>query len=168
MSVDVIMNLGSDQLANQFQLKFPNGIPGGGSGENIALRMDQSFDPPEEATGEYEVFYRGVKIMFSNMLDETDKHVTFDVRLDSQWAIFDDLKSWKEMVFNANTGTAQPQENVRTTLLMEYLNTEGSIAKMCRFSGAILKTIKVQTSEHGSGDPLRLTLNFMYNKMTWE
>ena len=159
--------LQDDQLSSQFRLSFPNGIPGGGTGENVALRMDQSFDPPEETVGEYQYFYKGIPITKPNMLDETDRHFTMQVRIDQQWSVFDDLVNWKNMVHNPRTGTALPFASVNTTLIVEALDQMGAIAKKIKYTGVVIKGIKVETFEQGSSDPSRVTLNFIYQSVDY-
>lgn len=163
----VILALQDDQLANQFKLSFPNGIPGGGSGENIALRMDQSFDPPEETVGEYQYFYKGLSVTKPNMLDETDKHITMQVRIDQQWAVFDDLMNWKNLVHNPRMGTGLPFASISATLIVEALDNLSKTQKKIKYTGVVIKGVKIETFEHGSSDPSRVTLNFMYQTVDY-
>ncbi len=168
MSVDRILNSGDDQLTSQFNLVFPAGIPGGGSGENIALRMDQTFDPPEEATGEYELFFQGAKIVVLNMTDETDKHLTISVRLDQQWTVFDDIMNWKEGCYNPRTGTRLPASDTRIPLLVQALDGQKSIVKTIRFTGVQCKNVKITSFEHNGTDPSRLELQLTFAEMNYE
>lgn len=168
MSVDLILSLGDDAMANQFILRFPQGIPGGGSGDDVALRLQPSFDPPADVVGEYEVPYRGMKIMKTSMLDETDKHLTFEVRLDQQWSVFDDLQGWKDMVYNSGTGTGMPQSDTSTTLLVQAMTKDGTTAKSIRYGGVVVKSVKVGTFDHSAAEPILLTLEFIFNTMKFE
>lgn len=165
--ISTILTLQDDQLANQFKIIFPNGIPGGGSGDNISLRMDQSFDPPEETVGEYQYFYRGMSVTKPNMLDETDKHFSMQVRIDQQWAVFDDLMNWKELVHNPRWGTGLPFASINTTVIIEALDNLGKTQKKIKYSGVVIKGVKVETFEHGSSDPSRVTLNFIFQNVEY-
>ena len=169
--IEQIINLGDDALLNQFRLVFPSGIPFGGTGENIALRMDQSIDLPEETVAVYEYFFRGIKITKASMLDETAKEITFDVRIDSQWAVFDDLNGWKQKVHNPNAGTRLPFALTSTTMLVQmFTGVEGedTPVKQVRFGGVVLKGLKGPALEHGASDPARATLSFIFQTMKYE
>lgn len=166
--VDRILNAGDDQLNSQFNLVFPAGIPGGGSGENIALRMDQSFDPPAESTGEYEIFFQGIKIPVLNMTDETDKHITLSVRLDQQWAVFDDIMNWKEGCYNPRTGTRMASSDTRIPVLVQALDGQKNISKTLRFTGVQCKEVKITSFEHNGTDPSRLELQLTFVSMDYE
>lgn len=168
MSTDTFMNLGNDQLANQFQLIFPSGIPGGGNNTQICLRMDQSFDPPENTVGVYELIFRGVKIPKTNMLDETTKEFTFDVLIDQQWSVYDDLNNWKMLVYDPIQGTAQAETATRTVMLVQALDGSSTVMKTFRFKGVKLKSIKPGTFDNTSGDPLRVTVTFIFTDFVVE
>lgn len=167
MAISTILTLQDDQLANQFKITFPGGIPGGGSGDNISLRMDQSFDPPEETVGEYQYFYRGMSVTKPNMLDETDKHFSMQVRIDQQWSVFDDLMNWKELVHNPRWGTGLPFASISTTMIVEAIDNLGKTQKKIKYTGVVLKGVKVETFEHGSSDPSRVTLNFIFQNVEY-
>lgn len=168
MSIDKILGLSDDQLSNQFQLVFPNGIPGGGNGELTALRMDQQFDAPEETSSEYTINYKGMTIMKPGMLDETDKHFSCAVRLDQQWEVFDDIIRWKEMCHNPRNGTRLPFAVINTTVLVQALDGANKIVKTIKYGGVVIKGVKVETFDHASTDPSRITLNFMFSTVAYE
>lgn len=161
-AIDTIVNLPDDQQANQFQISFPDGIPQGGSGENVALRMDQSIDIPEDTVNVYEIFYKGMKIQKTGTLDESDKTISIPVRIDQQWAVWDDLYAWKNAVFNSNEATRLPSSETRTTMLIQALDGNDNVVKTHQLNGVQLRGIKVGTYEHGSGDPMRAELNFIF------
>jgi len=162
MSTDNILNLGDDQLANQYIVLFPTGIPGGGNTDTISLRMDQSFDPPEETVNTYDIIFQGLKITKTGMLTETTKEFTIDIRLDQQWKVFDDLNNWFKKVYDPIKGTALPDIMVRTTVVIQYQDGQNKVVKNMRFTGVKIKSLKVGTADHTSGDPIRLTLGFIY------
>ena len=150
MSIDTILNLEDDQLSSQFQVQFPNGIPLGGSGDNIILRMDQSVQVPRESVGSYDFYYKGMKITRPNMTDESEKLLTLNIRLDQQWEVFDDLQNWKRSVYNPITGTRLPLATVSVPVFVQFLDGEGNIIKTAVFNNSV---IKEQNSE-----PLKITI----------
>jgi len=168
MAIEEILSLSDDAMTSQFQIQFPNGIPGSGSGENVALRMDQALDPPEESVGEYEFFYKGLKIVRPNMQDESDKHVLITVRIDQQWAVFEALKNWKRLVHDPINGTRLPTASVSTTMLVQALDGGGDIVQTATFTNVVLKSFKVTSWEHAGADPQRVELNLIWGTMDWE
>lgn len=168
MSIEEVMNLSDDQMASQFQIQFPNGIPGGGSGENITLRMDQELDIPDESVTEYEFFYKGMKIIRTSMQDETEKRLILSARLDQQWAIFEDIKNWKRLVHDPISGTRLPLASVSTTMLFQALDGSNDVVQTATFTNVIIKRYKVTAFEHAGTDPARVELELLFGTMDWE
>lgn len=161
-AIDTIINMGDDQQTNQFQILFPAGIPFGGSGENVALRMDQSIDIPEDVVNSYDIFYKGMKIPKTGTLDESTKEISIPVRIDQQWAVWDDLYNWKKKVYDSNEGTRASSEETRTPMIIQALDGSDSVVKTHRFTGVQIKSIKVGAYEHGGSEPMRAELTFIF------
>ena len=163
-----MMGLGDDQMASQYGIVFPEGIPGGGNAENITLRMDQQFDPPEDNTTMYEIIFRGMKIPKTSMTHEMTKEAIIMVRIDQTWEIYKDLIAWSHKCYDPINGTALPDSMVRTTMLVQMYDGQGKVVQTFRFRGTKLKGLKVETLDNASADPLRVTLNFIFNDMISE
>lgn len=165
-TAEKILELGADQLKDQFILSFPSGIPGGGDAEGVALRMDESFDPPEEAINTYDVFHKGQLIRKTGGAEETDKSLEFAVRLDQQWQVFDDLKAWLRLTYDETTGTPGDESIARAPIQIQATGREADIAvKTLTFTKAQLNRLDIQELDHTSGEPLKLTLGFVYLRM---
>lgn len=163
INTDIVMGLGDDQLSNQWQVTFPEGIPGGGNSDSITLRMDQSFDPPEDVVGTYEIIYRGIKIPKTNKLHDMAKEFTIDIRLDQNWTVFDDLNAWYKLCYDGTNSTALPDLMVRTTMIIQCLDGSNVIKKELKYKGVKPKSVKIGTLDHSSGDPVRVTLACIFN-----
>ena len=162
ISTDQILALGDDAIANQFSIIFPNGIPGGGDANAISLRCDQTFDPPEDVVNVYEIFRKGFKIPKTGMLQETTKEFTIDIRLDQNWKVYDDLRKWADMSYDHSNGTALPEIMARSTVIIQAEDRTQSSVKTISFKYAKPKSVKIQTFDNQSGDPLRITVIFIY------
>ena len=68
------------------------------------------------------------------------------------------------MVYNSNTGTSLPDVLTRTTIVLQAEDGEGNVVKSLYFKGAKLKGIKVGTVNPSTGEPLRLTLDWIFTK----
>lgn len=161
--IDIMSNMGDDALSNQFNLVFPTGIPGGGNTDRLSLRMDQSLDPPEQTVNVYDIFYRGLKISKTGTLDETDKTLTFDIRLDQAWGVFDDLNNWLKLVFDFSTGIAMPDEMTRTNISIQATDTADKIIKTITFKGVKIRGIKISSFDNTTSEPIRVTLNLIWS-----
>lgn len=168
ISPDSILNLGDDQLANQFMLIFPNGIPGGGDANAISLRADQSFDPPENTVNVYDIFHKGFKFSKTGMLQETTKEFTIDIRIDQQWKVFDDLKKWCDYSYDHSNGTALAESFARSTVIVQAEDRMQTSVKQIHFKYAKPKSIKVGTFANDSSDPLRVTVSFVFISMEFK
>jgi hypothetical protein len=163
--VDVVLSLGDDALSNQFKLVFPNGIPGGGNANAIELRMDQSFDIPQQTIYKYDIDFRGSKITKTGKKEETDKTVTFNVRLDSQWIVYDDLNAWFKMTYDPVTNIALPDLLVRTTIEIHALNSAGDSSKVFKMRNSKITDLKIGTFDNTTGDPIRLEVTITYGTL---
>jgi len=162
MSTDLIMGLGDDAQSNNYDLKFPVGIPGGGSADNIALRADQSFDPPGRSISTYDIVYRGLKVTKVGNAEETEKVFSIDVRVDGKWEVYDDLERWIKLVFDPETHIGMDQAQVSTTMQVVSYGRNDEVAKTITFKGVILKGLKVGSFDQNGTDPIRLTLDFAF------
>lgn len=165
INTDSILNLGDDQMSNQFSLIFPNGIPGGGNADLVSLRADQSFDPPEDTVNVYEIFHKGFKFAKTGMLQETTKEFTIDVRLDQDWKTYDDLRRWCDYAYDHSNGTALSDAFARSTVIVQAENRMQEAVKTIAFKYAKPKSVKIGTFQHDSGDPIRITVTFIYISM---
>ncbi len=68
-----IESLNDDAMSNQFDILFTDGIPGGGDGNLLRLRMDKQLDIPERSVEEYIIQYQGIKIPKTSLQEETTK-----------------------------------------------------------------------------------------------
>lgn len=163
-----IMHLGDDQMASQFAVTFPEGIPTGGDKDSITLRMDQSFDPPEDNVATYEIVYRGMKVPKTSMTHDMTKEFNTMVRIDQKWRVHDDLIKWYYQGYDPINGNAMPDLVTRVPVLVQMFDGQNNVKKTYRFRGCKLKGYKVETLDNSSTDPLRMTLNFIFTDMISE
>lgn len=168
MSTEAILNLGSDQMANQYVVLFPSGIPGGGDKDQVSLRIQGSFAPPAVSYATYTIDYRGLTIQKVSTKEETSKELNLEIRLDQQWEIYDSLSKWLYMVFDPETHIAMPDEAIRTNIVMQAYGRDDTIAKSLTFRGVIIKSLEVSAFEVGSSEPSTLTVGFTFYNMTAE
>jgi len=168
VNVDAIMGLGDDALANTFSIIFPKGIPTGGDDRAISLRCDMQFDPPEDVVNMYEIFHKGYKFPKTGMLQETSKEFQIEIRLDQGWKVYDDLRAWCDASYDHANGTALPEIAARSTVMIQAEDRNHNAVKQISFKYAKPKSIKIQTFDNQSGEPLRVLITFIYVQMVVE
>lgn len=168
--IDEIFSLGDDQKANQFQIIFTPNIPGspGFDTTKIAMRIDQSFDIPNVIVGEYEFYYRGIKNVRPSRLEETDKHLPLQIRIDQKWEVFDALKKWRDLVFNAQKSTSSSINDIVTNGVIQALDGNNESRMDIRLNKLILKEFQVSTFDPASNDPTRAICNFIFGDLIFE
>jgi hypothetical protein len=164
--VESSLMLAADALASQFSFNILTG-PASAMGEEISLRMDGAFDPPEEIVNTYEIAHRGRKIPKTNMTEGTTKEFTVPVRIDQKWEVYNALKAWKTAVYNPVDGTSAGNDNtnVNGDVAVIAYDHLGNAVKTFKFIDSRLKSIKIESFDNASDDPSRVTLGFIYRKM---
>jgi hypothetical protein len=157
-----ILSLGDDQMSSQMAIVFTDGIPGGGDTDKITLRLDQSFDPPEDLVETYDVILRGIKIPHTSMTHAMDKQFQVAVRIDQNWEVIKGLETWYYYCYNPQNATALPDAQTRTNVSIQYFNGQGTKVKEYRIKGLKIKGYKIETSDPSSPDPLRATISFIF------
>lgn len=165
MSTETILNLGSDQMSNQYVVLFPNGIPGGGDKDVVSLRVQGSFAPPAVSYSTYAIDYRGLTVMKVSTKEETAKELTIEVRLDQQWEVYDAFSKWLKMVFDPETHIALPDAAIRTNIIFQAYGRDDTIAKTLTFKGVIIKSLEISAFEVASSEPAMLTVGFTFYNM---
>lgn len=172
MSIDNIFALANNQMASQFQLVFPTGIPGSPALDLTDLSIRASTGPftiPEKSHAMYQLYFRGQQGAFAAPLDETDKTLTLSIVLDDNWIIYDALDDWKEFVYNSDTGAVGSNTATRTTLQCWFYgssNTSGEsrVSKILSYEGVQIKSLKPTDPDPQSGEPTRVEATFNYIK----
>lgn len=163
---DEILNAGDDQIASQYELVIPGGIPLGDiSIPKLRLRMDQTFDPPGLDLETYEVWFRGKKVVRPSYKENSPKEFTINFRIDDNWLVYDSLKAWYDAI--QQSGVSLFEDSVETAidiLLYSYtLNPIKAINHIFKYKNSIIKTLKKSELSHQSGEPLRVEAGFVFS-----
>lgn len=160
--IKYVEGLTDDAFQNQYEILFPDGIPGGGDATILKLRADKEFEIPEDMTAEYTIEYQGIKIPKTSAKEETDKKFTISYRLDANWLVHESLRKWRALVLDGNTGSGGTEAQTRTTLIFNHYKSNKVLARSIRFNGVKLFSLKDGSFSHESGDPVRVECQFMY------
>lgn len=161
--VDYVEGLADDQMVDQFGILFPQGIPGGGNGDLLRLRMDQAFDEPELVAATYEVNFEGIKIPKTGS-EDTTKEFTMSFRIDGNWQVYYALRKWHQLVINNISGSLQGEADTRTTMILNAYGAPNKTIKYSkRFNGVKIKSFKVTAWDYNNkAEPSRIEAGFIF------
>lgn len=101
-TIDILASMGTDALANHFQIVIPNVSQLGGAIANINMRV-LTVEIPEYTIETYEIYKRGRKMTRPNGVMGFDPTVTFTFRNDKYWQCYNSLMNWMQFVQNNQT-----------------------------------------------------------------
>lgn len=163
--VDEILVTSGDALKSQYNLFLPAGMPGGGDALTLSLRQQESFSVPESGVQTYEIFRRGQKIPKPGGAEEIDKMFTVIVRIDQNFKVYDDAKTWLDLVYNPNTGTPGQSAQVRRSVEVQNINEANVVIRRWNFENAFLGKIGAIEYDHQTQEPLTMELTFYFARM---
>ena len=157
-----IESLNDDAMSNQFDILFTDGIPGGGDGNLLRLRMDKQLDIPERSVEEYTIQYQGIKIPKTSLQEETAKEFVLNFRLDGNWQVYRALNNWYKLVFNESNGSGGTEASTRVSMIFNSYGAQKQLIFSMRLNGVKIKKIKLETFDMGSAEPARVEATFIY------
>lgn len=158
-----IVSLGDDQKSSQFLLTL-DPIPGvTGDIEELMLRMDQSFDPPQRITGTYEFYTQGMKFIRSNSVEDTDKRFPLSFRLDQNWRVWNLLNAWWKFVYDEELGTFRSHNDTKTTMSFQAYGPSKEAKYVARYEGTRIINLKPTAFEQAGAEPTRIEAEFIYD-----
>ena len=162
--VGQLLALGDDHHSSQFEIIFPNGIPGASSADllSITLRQDQTFAWPNRETATYDVFFQGIKLPKTSYVESTDKKFTINFRIDQDWNIFTAFNAWFGKSFDELNGTGDTEVNTRTTMVVRELGPLKVLKQVGKFEGVKVISIKPSDNDMQGTDPMRVEVGFIY------
>ena len=174
MAVDLnmlqLLDLQGDQIGSQFIIRFTDsaffkalpGIPPAFDPKALSLRMDQAWDPPQRTLGTYEIYFQGLKVTKTSIVDQTDKQFQLQFRLDENWNIYQALNAWYRAAFDDIQGTAAPEKTTRTVMDVEYYGGQEAPVFTQRFQGVKILSVKPGSYDPSSGEPARVDAGFSF------
>ena len=167
MGIDIVHDLGDDQLQSHFNIIFPNGIPTGGNATNIVLRA-KTHTVPDEELSVYDVAFHGQTFQMTGGPVESK---TFDIvfRVDKNWETYKDLKRWKDYGADPENGSRRPDKDLRTTVIVQPVDIEEGGVEVPTRKPIIYKRVKLIKLagigfDHNTNEPVECTASFIYVK----
>ena len=166
MAVDWSLQLAQDVLLNSWQIAFPKGIPGGSNPDLIVARLDQTFTMPDKVIAFYTIDFRGSIILKPSKKEDTDKTITFPVRIDQEWSVYDDLAAWQDMVYDPVTNIALPSALTRIPIVVHNLDENEDIKKSFTFNYCFITNLKPTDWDMSSNEPSRAEVTVKYGYLS--
>ena len=162
MITDKILQLKDNQMANQFEIFFPSGIPGGGNISELPLRIKGTVSLPDKTITFWERIYKGAKIPFPMTVDETDKTLTLIALIDQNWEVYDALKTYHDLVFNPRDATGLPTSELRTTVGIRMLDRNQTTVKTLLWKGSIIARLKLSDPDYEATEPQEVEMEWKW------
>ena len=162
MTTDQIIQRGDLQPANQFEVFFPNGIPGVSDTDGISLQIEDTFPMPEESVGVFERNYRGMKIPYTIQLDETSKELQFTVLVEQNMEAYNGIMDYFDSIYNRQNGTKASEIATRITIGVRAIGSDGNISQTWLYTGAKLKSVKFSDFQHSASEPAKIDLGWIF------
>lgn len=174
-NITTVYNSGLDALANLFEVNIDlSGTAGDffdeSVSEEIVFRI-QDFPIPASGSDKYEVEWGPWTFDRPNGKVNPNREVSFEVRLDRNYAIYQGFVNWKNAIKNEYTGVVSNYKDYTTDITVypvtstvgtsnEYvLSTVGQGAK---FEEAWVSEVGEISYDQGSGDPLTVSVTFTF------
>lgn len=100
--IDVLATMGEDALGNHFQVVIPAIDKLGNAVANLNMRI-LGVTIPEKTINTYEIVKRGRKFERPSSLDENNKDVEINYRIDKYWNCYNSLMNWSQFIQNNET-----------------------------------------------------------------
>jgi hypothetical protein len=103
-----LMSAGADAFTNLWDVTFTlpksisatyQGSATPNPGATWTIRV-ADFNPPEFKPSTYPTDYKGLQLTRNAPKFEADRTIEFTFRIDSNWALYNDLKAWKHIFFD--------------------------------------------------------------------
>lgn len=166
MSIELLDTL-IDQLDNQFDFIFPNGIPGddGRSNKELSIRIEGSFSFPKQSIEVYKLPFQGTYISKPKPNDTSEKAFTVTFTIGMDWQIYKSLEYWFKGVFNNQTATKVADTLLTTEVKILALNGNDKINQIITYKGVFITGIQISEMNHQTGEPLKVTCDFAFSDM---
>jgi hypothetical protein len=168
VSIETILNLGDDSLANSFEIIIPT-FPGALDVNNTILRVTK-FEVPKVGVNTYKVDYKTQTFTKPNGKNATPNELTFDFRIDKYWKTYEGFENWKNIILSDDTGIMSPDVSIGSASLIrvpiDVIPVDSAnvpTKKGWTFTGCFITDLTGVGFDQSNGEPLTatVTMNFI-------
>lgn len=163
------------QLSNDFEIIFPDGIPGNVYDSERLIVLHGAVKLPDFKISEHVIWYKGFPIPKIGFKDLTDKHFTIIVQCDKRWELFDAFVYWLQLSFDFNNSTRIPealrdcdieikipQDNKPYITRFFGFRKETANNLIFRFNGCKCVGLNISELDYKNGEPVTITATMQY------
>lgn len=172
MAIEEIFRAGDDALSNHFQIGI-DPLSLFGLDDRVRIRTTQ-VDIPEQSVGTYTVDYKSQRFTKPNGKIETTNEMSFTIRLDKYYTLYEGLYAWWAFISDPETGAMAEDvgaiggdTDIRTDLTVTPIDSNGVITgRGWKFHKAFPTSVPGPSFSQESGDPITLSITMNFLKMT--
>ena len=177
-NIETVYSSGLDALSNLFEVQI--GLDGAVADffdssvrDEIIFRI-QNFSVPGATTETYTIEWGSWSFDRPNGKVNSNREISFDIRLDRSYAIYQGFVNWKNAIQNEYTGVVSDVRDYSTDIVVYPITSIvnessdyvlGSVGQGIKFEGAWVKEVGDISFDQGSGDPLELNVTFNFLRM---
>jgi hypothetical protein len=161
MSTDILVALGSDAFANNFDIIIP---PFQGN-EFVSLNIrTQTFTIPRSGSETYDRRYKTQRILLTTNQVTLEKTFTINFTVDEFFNEYRKLRNWKNLVMDTKTGIPGPLIALKVPVTVLAYSAGGIVpTNSWIFEGARCISIGDVSFSRGSADPITVDATFAYD-----
>lgn len=167
MSIEQILQLGDDAIANSWEIILPP-FPGAIDPISTALRITD-LTIPGISVGNYDIEYKTQKFTKPNGKITTTNTFDFTFRIDKYWKVYEGLENWLNLIGNNESGIMSPDvvtglpSLIRIPIDVIPIDSNGVVTKKgWSFTGCWLKELDgVTFNQSGTVLTAKATFDFI-------
>jgi len=174
-NIVTVYNSGLDALANLFEVNIPiDGVIKDFFGESIPSELIfriQDFAVPSSSIDTYSIEWGTWSIDRPNGKVNTTREITFNIRIDKAYAIYQGFINWKNAISNEYTGVISdvkdyvvdiPVYPVSSTIGNSEDYILSTVGQGAKFEKCWPKEVGEISYDQSSGEPLALSVTFSF------
>lgn len=121
-SIQTLRKLGTDAFSNLYDVFLP-AVPGVTGEEGIEFRIKNFSIPDTPAPTTYDIHYKTMKIAKLGAKIEVENELSFPLRVDRNWAVYNYFLAWKKLGSNQETGVIDEDLVPKVPIIIKSADT---------------------------------------------
>jgi len=173
-----IYELGTDAHASLWNLSFGSGIDSLDCGvdnkdlikfkKTFPMRL-QTISIPTVSLNTFTIKHKGISVDKPIGLPEWGQELSMDVRLDSNWLIYDVLHAWRHMASDYVNQKSIDMANINgaygITIRVDRKDLQGKNQGGWTFYNVFVKQVPEISLDYASGDPIVVSIMFGFSHL---
>jgi len=162
-NIQVLRNLGTDAFANLYDIFIP-AVPGITGVDGLEFRVRNFSIPESPRAGVYDIHYKSLKITKINSKITVENELSFPLRVDRYWAVYNYFLAWKKLGINQETGVVDEDLIPKVPIIVKSSdNSNNPTGGIWTFSNFYPIAIEGFDFDWESEDPVEVTIAGIYD-----